>query len=59
MKKLVFTCIFIFSFMLYSCSCNTSCDDDDFRTTPTTNNPLVIPDVSSPIPGMPNNAPIR
>ena len=49
---------FIFFCLLTAMGCHYS-DDDDLRTVPVTNNPLIIPEQGGGIPGMPDISPRR
>ena len=58
MVKKIFLSIFSLAFFAFlsSCSSELSNDDDDFRTIPVTNNPLIVPDAGSPMPGIPSGS---
>lgn len=48
--------IFLLGSILFICtSCSNCCDKDDLNTIPVTNNPLIVPDHGSSIPGIPSS----
>ena len=54
--KKFFYVVFV-SFFFALCGCyQTSSDEDELRTIPVTNNPLIIPQHGSGMPGMPGPA---
>lgn len=54
MKKFALSSIFFILFFCFSsCNCSKCQDDDDLRTTPITNNPHIVPNTASSIPGVP------
>jgi hypothetical protein len=54
MIKKLFFILFSMASIGVCCSCsNMSGNDEEYRTIPVTNNPLIVPDTASPLPGFP------
>lgn len=57
-KKIYLSMFSLLFFALASSCSNYGEDDGEFRTIPVTNNPLIVPDSGSSIPGMPSSNPM-
>jgi len=55
MKKFASLSIFCLISLALSGCCGKCQDDDDLRTTPITNNPHIVPNTASVLPGMPSS----